>query len=287
MSQPLHHFIAAGRAAQHCSELTTRGPGPVELRARWAALGPRLAEALAPRLAPLLGAARTTDIESTAAEALPGGLAAHALIAREGCPGLFHLVIEGTALLQAVDRAFGGSGQPPHPLPDKLPASALLLAQRIESTVCEALAEALPCPAEALAIYHSAKRATAFPASTEESAVLTLDVRAGNGTTLTLTIALPAAALAGWMNGSAPRTRKSRTAADPAAAPFGELPLPLKATLVDMTVPLSTAAGLAPGVVLPVAVARAVPLAAGTSVIARGTVGHQDDRVALKLTQIA
>jgi flagellar motor switch protein FliM len=63
--------------------------------------------------------------------------------------------------------------------------------------------------------------------------------------------------------------------------------LPLSATLVDMRVPLATAAALTPGMVLPVAVARAVPLAAGGSVIARGTVGHQDDRVALKLTQIA
>lgn len=54
-----------------------------------------------------------------------------------------------------------------------------------------------------------------------------------------------------------------------------------------MRIPLNQAASLAPGVVLPVAVARAVPLAAGPSIIARGTVGQQDDRVAIKLTQIA
>lgn len=286
MSQYLHSFVAARRAAQHCPELTARGPGPAELRSRWAALGPRLAEALAPRLAPLLGTPEP-EIVAEPAERLPAGLAAHALIAREGCPGLLQLVIDGPALLQAVDRAFGGAGAAPQPLPPKLPASALLLGQRIEAIVCAALAEALPCAEAALAVYHSAKRATAFPASTEETAILALAVRAGTMAELPLTLALPAAALGGWLGAVAPRGRKASGSADPAAAPFADLPLPLTATLVDMRIPLNQAASLAPGVVLPVAVARAVPLAAGPSIIARGTVGQQDDRVAIKLTQIA
>lgn len=286
MSQPHHRFIAAGRAAQHCPELTARGPGPAELRARWTALGPALAEALAPRLAPLLGG-KDPQIEASPAERLPTSLAAHALIAREGCPGLLHLIVDGTALLRIVDRTFGGNGAVPQPLPEKLPASALLLAQRIEALACNALAEALPCAADALAVYHSAKRATAFPASTEETAVLTLTVSEPGGEAWPLTIALPAAALASWLGGAGRTRRKAPGAADPAAAPFADVPLPLSATLVDMRLPLAVAATLEPGMVLPVAVARAVPLAAGGSVIARGTVGHQDDRVALKLTQIA
>lgn len=286
MSQPHHRFVAAGRAAQHCPELTARGPGLAELRTRWAALGPTLAEALAPRLAPLLGG-KGPQIAASMAERLPTSLAAHALIAREGCPGLLHLVIDGPALLRIVDRTFGGNGAVPHPLPEKLPASALMLAQRIEALACAALAEALPCAADALAVYHSAKRATAFPASTEEAAVLTLTVGEPGGDAWPLTLALPVAALAGWL-GTAGRTRRRPAgAADPAAAPFSEVPLPLSATLVDMRLPLAVAATLEPGMVLPVAVARAVPLAAGGNVIARGTVGHQDDRVALKLTQIA
>jgi flagellar motor switch protein FliM len=100
-------------------------------------------------------------------------------------------------------------------------------------------------------------------------------------------MALPAAALAGWLGGAGRMRRKASGAADPAAAPFADVPLPLSATLVDMRLPLAVAATLAPGMVLPVAVARAVPLSAGGSVIARGSVGHQDDRIALKLTQIA
>lgn len=77
------------------------------------------------------------------------------------------------------------------------------------------------------------------------------------------------------------------SAANPAATPFAEMPLPLTATLVEMQVPLSLLATIEPGVVLPVAVARAVPLSIGETVLARGTVGTQDDRVAIKLSQIA
>lgn len=286
MSQPLHSFVAAGRAAQHCPELTARGPSPVELRGRWAALGQAVAEALAPRLAPLLGG-KDLKIEADSNDRLPGGLAAQALIAREGCPGLLHLIIDGPALLKIVDRTFGGNGVVPQPLPEKLPASALLLAQRIEAIACAALAEAMSCPAEAMAVYHSAKRATALPTSTEEAAILTLMVGEAGGDAWPLTLALPVTALAGWVGSGGRSQRKLTGTADPAAAPFAEVPLQLSATLVDMRLPLAVAATLEPGMVLPVAVARAVPLAAGSSIIARGTVGHQDDRIALKLTQIA
>jgi flagellar motor switch protein FliM len=104
-----------------------------------------------------------------------------------------------------------------------------------------------------------------------------------------LTLALPQAMLGkllGSGEGAAPGAAPPR-AADPAAAPFAAVPLALTATLVDMPVSLVAVAALAPGAVLPVAVARAVPLSIGGAIVARGTVGAQDDRIALQLTQIA
>ena len=54
-----------------------------------------------------------------------------------------------------------------------------------------------------------------------------------------------------------------------------------------MPVSLAALAALEPGSILPVAIARAVPLAIGGQIIARGTIGAQDDRIALRLTQLA
>ena len=70
-----------------------------------------------------------------------------------------------------------------------------------------------------------------------------------------------------------------------AEAPFADIPLTLRAVLVDMAVPFARLAGLAPGDVIPVSVARTVPIAAGGQTIAHGTVGALDDRVAVQLTK--
>jgi flagellar motor switch protein FliM len=54
-----------------------------------------------------------------------------------------------------------------------------------------------------------------------------------------------------------------------------------------MAVSLAAVSALEPGSVLPVAVARAVPLSIDGRIVARGTIGAQDDRIAVQLTQIA
>ena len=66
--------------------------------------------------------------------------------------------------------------------------------------------------------------------------------------------------------------------------PFGAMPLSLSAVLVDMALPVSTISALQPGQVLPVSVARSIPLKAGGQTIAHGTIGALDDRVAVQIT---
>ena len=78
----------------------------------------------------------------------------------------------------------------------------------------------------------------------------------------------------------------SVAAGDPLAQPFSAIPLPLRAVLVDMSVPVSTLSRLSPGMVIPVLVARTVPLIAGDQVVAHGAVGEMEDRAALQLTKI-
>ncbi len=286
MSQSIHRFVAAGRAAQHCEALFPRQPDPAELSRRWLELGAELAKALAPKLAAMLDG-KVPEIAPSSEPAALAGLAASALIVREGTDGALQLGIEGAAVLQLVDRAFGGSGDVPSPLPTDFAPSARLLIERLEAMVLEALAEVLTIPATALIVRLRSASMAALPLRGGASAGLTLTVTEPGRPVWTIGLALPQAALAGWLKAAPGRTVASQHHANPARPPFDELPLRLHATLVDMAIPLSTIATLAPGTVLPVAVARSVPLSAGRNIIARGTVGLQDDCVALKLTQIA
>ena len=71
----------------------------------------------------------------------------------------------------------------------------------------------------------------------------------------------------------------------PTDEPFADLPLAVSAVLVDMSIPFSTLSALQPGQILPVAVARSIPLKVGGKTIAHGTIGAMDDRVAVQITQ--
>ena len=279
MSKPIRAFVAAAPAAQHCAELVARGPDPAELGLRWRMLGERLAEALTLHLAPVLGG-KSPRVAVSADATLPP-VAAHGLVNRTSTQEPLALAIDGAAMLRLIDRAFGGPGEVPLPLPSTLPPSATLVVGRVAAAIGAALADTLDCSTEELVFQPRAEAPEAMGA-----AALTLLVSQGSDPAWPIVLALSPGGLAEWLG---PRRVEAaaRRSADPAAAPFADVPLPLAARLVDMRVPLSTVARLEPGMVLPVAIARAVPLEAGGVVIARGTVGNQDDRIAIKLTHIA
>ena len=52
-----------------------------------------------------------------------------------------------------------------------------------------------------------------------------------------------------------------------------------------MAIPLTALSRLTPGQVLPVTIARSVPLRIGSATIAHGTIGALDERVAVQITQ--
>jgi flagellar motor switch protein FliM len=58
----------------------------------------------------------------------------------------------------------------------------------------------------------------------------------------------------------------------------------VSAVLVDIRLPLAAISALEVGQILPVPVARAVPVRVGGQTIAHGTVGALDDRLAVQLT---
>lgn len=293
--KPERAFVAERVAAQHCAELLRRGPEPSELLPALHRLGEKLARQLGPALAALLGGdepavtplAPQEQSEIELVEAV-GPLAANSLLATTA-PGVTLLAsVDGLAMLRLVDRAFGGKGEASGPLPDRFPHSAELMIAKVEGLLAKTLGAALG-QGELRALRRDARltELAPFPAGAR-LAVLPVEVMEGAKAPWKLTLALPLVMLPKLLgsteSGAAPR---KAGAADPAAAPFADVPLPLTARLVDMKVPLSTIALLEPGQVLQVAVARAVPIAIGEQVIARGTVGSQDDCVALKLTQLA
>jgi flagellar motor switch protein FliM len=86
-------------------------------------------------------APRECTMAELAREAAP--LAANSLLAA-GSPELPLLAsIDGAAVLRMVDRAFGGRGDAPLPLPSAFPLSAELMVTRLEGVVARAVGQAL------------------------------------------------------------------------------------------------------------------------------------------------
>ncbi|HEX4846950.1 MAG TPA: FliM/FliN family flagellar motor switch protein [Novosphingobium sp.] len=293
--KPERAFTAERIAAQHCPELLQRAAGcePADLLGDFTRLGDRLARQLAPELARLLGgeepvvhvsAARELSEGELASEL--GQLAANSLIA-SGVPGIALLAsIEGSGLLRLVDRAFGGKGDAPAVMPKVFPLSANLMIDRIEALLAAALGGSLG--QEGLRVLRrdtSLAELAPFPAGAR-LALLSCEVAEGARAPWKFAIALPLVSLPRLFGNAAATPREPRSA-DPASEPFATMPLTLVATLVDMAMPISRLSTLEPGTVLPVAVARSVPITLGSATLARGTVGAQDDRIAIKLTQIA
>jgi flagellar motor switch protein FliM len=293
--RPERAFIAERIAAQHCAELLRAGPPPADLLPLLARTAERLARQLASALEPLCAAPPSVTaqppVEATWAElgAEIAPLAATTLFAAGPGNAAVLLSVEGAAVLRLVDLAYGGRGTVPPFMPEAFPLSAELLVERLTVLLSAEVAAAFGLgDGSALTRRSTTERASELEgiAPATRLAVVRFEVTEGKSLPWQIVLALPVAALAALV-GPGERIQRGPRAADPAAAPFADLPLPLHAVLVDMRLPLFAISELEVGTVLPVAVARSVPLGIGSVTIARGTIGAQDDRVALKLTGIA
>lgn len=294
--KPERAFVAERAAAQHCPELLRGGePSAEQLLPRLAQAGERLARALAAALAPLTGNAapevRCGEVRQSSPVELMmdiAPLAANCLLAAGSPEFPLLLSIEAKAVLRLIDRAFGGRGEAPAQLPDVFPLSAEMMIAKLEGLTIAAFADVLGgVRFEPVRRDGSLDRLAPF-AEGVALAVLTLDVTEEGGATWQMTLVVPHETLPALFGGCKPGAARSGEAMpgrDPLAAPFGEAPLTLRAVLVDMRVPVSALTVLAPGQVIPVAVARSIPLLIGERAIAHGAVGAMDDRVAVQIAQ--
>jgi flagellar motor switch protein FliM len=249
-----------------------------------------LSNALAPLLrgeTPLVRsqAPRECTMGELAQEIAP--LAANALLAIGSPDAPLLASIEAVAVMRMVDRAFGGRGNAPSPLPAAFPLSAELMVTRLESVVAGAVGQAL-----GLGGIHTLRRDACIRqlapfADDAKVGVVTLEVDDPGRTSWKVTLAFPQSVMARLLGeGERPAPKPARKAQpDPLDEPFASVQLTISAVLVDMRIGFTALSNLQPGQILPVAVARSVPLKVGDKTIAHGTIGAMDDRVAVQITQ--
>lgn len=292
------------RKAAHCTELLGKAPSLAELVPALSLIGERLSRTLAAALArlaggdpPVVSAGMPMDGTLASLQGDLEGLAAHTLMVLD--PGGLPLLatFEAETVFRLVDRTFGGRGVLPDPIPEAFPLSALLLVDQIETCLGQALGAALEGPTPYLA--RSLRRDTSlrqldpFPRG-EDLLMLTLEVEETGFAPWSLRLSFPVATLAAvTLPPRRPAAGKGRAQGrrppmrpDARREPFASIPVEVTALLVDMTVPMARLSALSPGDVLPVAVARSVPLQLGGRTFATGAVGELDDRVAVQI-QIA
>ncbi|WP_305098541.1 flagellar motor switch protein FliM [Croceibacterium aestuarii] len=283
----------AQRAAAHCDALFKRAVAPAEFADDFARLGERLAMDLRRALAAACNdpAVRLRSLGAGTLAAgeladLCGSLAANSLHSFGKCEDRLLLSLEGRGLLEQIDRAFGGTGDIGDKLPAELPLSAGLLAQRIHTQAAAALAEQLGIEIRTTPQATNAAQVTPF-ATGAEIAVLRLEVSGSEGRPWLFAIAVETGALPLLLprRPSSPAQKSEGRRPGIGEAPFADLPLTAGATLVDMSIPLHRLAALEPGTVLPIMVARNVPLQIGEICVARGSIGEVDEQVALQITQ--
>ncbi len=292
-------FVAEKVAAQHCEELLRNRQQTVNALKELARLGERIAEPLARDMAGLCAGQKVRVDVRDAVELAAGSNSdkrsdpmLHSMIAIGSREVMMVASLPQRAILSLVDIALGGNGKDCEPPAGKLPVSAQMMFGRFEKLVAAVLAEALALPdGELVKPKRDGVAETDTPFAGFKRTMLPVAIGIGEAEVWELNFLFPGSAVAKLFAASSAKQQAALSDGapkrpDPRSEPYGGIKLPLTAVLVDMPVRLSTLSRLKPGMVIPVSVARNVPLFAGEEMIARGSVGEMDDRVALQLNQI-
>ncbi len=292
-------LVAERALARHSTALLRPGPADADLIEALRQAAARLSRSLRGALARLCGGEAPDVVidppyEVAFADFARDGLCAYSTYSAAPSGECLLGAIDAEAVLRLVDRAFGGPGEAPRPLPRELPMSADLMVQRIELILAAQLGQALGSIGAGRPTIHPLRRDSDLAqlqvyAPATRLAVLDIAVSEGSRAPWPIRLALPLTALA-VLTGIA--TRPARPAhdaapADPGAEPFAAMPLTITALLVDTRLPLHVVSQLEPGQVLNLPIARQVPLVAGRHGIGHGTIGAVDDRVAIQITRLA
>ncbi|MEM6858472.1 MAG: FliM/FliN family flagellar motor switch protein [Pseudomonadota bacterium] len=296
-------FAPARALAQHCPELTERGPRPEERAEQLAAWRRDVAREVALDVAQLLSGtkldAQLGEPQAMRGDAMfdrIGAVAANCLLrcGLEGQTVLLSFSVETAIAL--TDRSFGGTGEPIAEPAQGLPRSAGLLMEQAGRMIAQAIARVSTAGGAADEVQgdviirsESASRLKPF-SPLAECMVIELTLRASDGIRWTGMIAMSAECLGSLLPGvgsGAHGKDRADAKTDPQETALIAIPLSLQAVLAEFDLSLSQLDRLAPGDRIPLAIARDIPLRAGQQLVASGSLGTTEDRMALRLTRIA
>lgn len=293
-------FEAARPLAQHCAELTERGPRPEEQAEVLTAWRRDVGKALSERLGGLLGGGKLVVAVSEPEWLIGkqiferiGPIAANSLLRCGGTEQTLLLSIDLATTVALTDRSFGGTGKMPETPPGQLTRSAGLLIDQIAANFARSIVTASieQADAECDVIMHreSVTRLKPFGAA-KQCAAFSVEFGEADGPSWKALIAvtkevldslLPASGMPSGVPGG-----NAGNGGDGAAA-FGAIPMPIEAVLAQFELSLGKLERLAPGDCIPIAVPREVPLQIGSQTLGRGNVGTFEDRMAIRLTQLS
>ena len=204
------------------------------------------------------------------------------------------VLIAKADILRLTDRLFGGTGELPDPLPEKLPMTADLVLARLDQALGEGLADddrthdAEGTRPQLLRRTRDASKFIDGENPSSDCKLLDIAVTEPGRESWNLVLGVRDTALDKMARNSADRAgraKKRPVAPDPRVAPYADIPFDVTATLLEMTLPFDRLSDLKVGDRLPVAIPRRVDLALAGRVLASGTIGTREDRVALRLTR--
>lgn len=296
-------FAPERAIAQHCADLTERGPRPEERAALLSLWRREVARHVEADIAPLfLGAklkAAVGEPERMRASAVfdkIGPIAVNCLL-RCGPDGQTALLsLDFATALALTDRSFGGEGAVSDNPDDTLPSSAGILIDRFAQAIANAVSrasnraasEAASRLGEVVQISESISRLKPF-GSTSDCVALKLSVGEASEKQWSMLLVLLEDQLDNTLSshGVAKASESTRQGlADPFAAPFADMPMPLDAILTEVDLSLDRLEALKVGDEIPLPIPRDVPLRIDARAVASGSLGVLDDRMAVRITRL-
>lgn len=292
-------FANARPVAQHCAELTWRGPRPEEHAEHVTAWCRDLAGDLAQELSQLFTQGK---LAVTIAE--PEMLTGREVFERTGPVGVNCLLrcgdgdqtvllsLDNATAIALTDCSFGGEGKQPDEAPIQLPRSAALLVERFASMIARSIAttngSAERVGGDVLARSESATRLKPFSEEIEVAFFrLTLAIESIEEWNAVIAVAADRLGdLLPGINPGAAKRRNYAKADKDVEGTFANMPLPIEAVLAEFEMSLGALDRLKPGDEIALAVTSELPLRIGEQIIARGVLGSRENRMALKLTKV-